>query len=164
MKGISDKAIIFDLGGIAKGYAVDQAVAKIKNLSLDSELSCVVNAGGDLYMWGDEVNFSAAQVLGESMTWLKPFKISETAIATSSVRSSNSSINLSRAAHVKMPEGKILEEPRTVTVFARNCILADALTKIVLLGSSDLATQCLSLYEAKAIELNSDGEVEKVIG
>jgi thiamine biosynthesis lipoprotein len=38
-----------DLGGAAKGYAVDKAVEKLKELSIDSG---VVNAGGDLRVFG----------------------------------------------------------------------------------------------------------------
>jgi thiamine biosynthesis lipoprotein len=38
-----------DLGGMAKGYAVDRAVAKLKGAGVTCAL---VNAGGNLYAWG----------------------------------------------------------------------------------------------------------------
>lgn len=154
---------IFDLGGIAKGYAVDQAVAKIKNLSSDFQLSGVINAGGDLYAWGEKNVPIAAQILNGTNKWLKPFKISETAVATSTVRIQSLSENLSKAAHIKMPEGKTYQDIKTITVLAPRCVWADALTKIVLLGSPDQAARCLSFYEAKAIIFDSDGKVEMVI-
>src|SRR5262249_46473507 len=41
-----------DLGGIAKGYAVDLAVSRIQRLSRGHSISGIVNAGGDLRRWG----------------------------------------------------------------------------------------------------------------
>lgn len=38
-----------DLGGIAKGYAIDQAVAKLKERGIDS---CLINCGGQVYGLG----------------------------------------------------------------------------------------------------------------
>ncbi|OGX42722.1 MAG: hypothetical protein A3H41_01975 [Omnitrophica WOR_2 bacterium RIFCSPLOWO2_02_FULL_45_28] len=38
-----------DLGGIAKGYAVDKAVLRLKGLGINS---CLVNAGGNIYCLG----------------------------------------------------------------------------------------------------------------
>lgn len=40
-----------DLGGIAKGYAVDCAVKKLKELGIES---CLINAGGQVYCLGDK--------------------------------------------------------------------------------------------------------------
>lgn len=40
-----------DLGGIAKGYAVDCAVRKLKEKGINS---CLINAGGDIYCLGDK--------------------------------------------------------------------------------------------------------------
>lgn len=39
-----------DLGGMAKGYAVDSSIAKLKALKIDS---AIVNAGGDIYCLGE---------------------------------------------------------------------------------------------------------------
>ncbi len=43
------KPLWIDLGGIAKGYAVDQAIAA---MDLAADVQCSVNAGGDLRIQG----------------------------------------------------------------------------------------------------------------
>jgi thiamine biosynthesis lipoprotein len=44
------KGMKIDLGGIAKGYAVDCAVKKLKENGINS---CLINAGGQIYCLGD---------------------------------------------------------------------------------------------------------------
>src|SRR5262249_16377059 len=118
----------FDLGGIAKGYAVDCAVATIKRLSRGKLAYGVVNAGGDLRRWGKEVV--------------------PVAVATSAVRTPETSERLSPAVHLKMPDGRPLTEPRAATVFAGRCIWSDALTKVMLLASPRITDQCFQRYGA----------------
>jgi thiamine biosynthesis lipoprotein len=47
--GLSKKGSAADLGGIAKGYAVDRAIAMLKNHGVER---AVVNAGGEIYALG----------------------------------------------------------------------------------------------------------------
>lgn len=155
------RPLVIDLGGIAKGFAVDQAVEVLQKSGFESG---VVNAGGDLRMWGNESRTAAIKICGEASLSIQQIECMQTAIATSSVRmQADSECNLSAACHVKMPLGKAFNEAKTVTVFADQCILADALTKIVLLGSTSIAEQCLSFYKAKALVFGSLGQLEKVI-
>lgn len=49
LAGKGDAWFILDLGGIAKGYAVDEAVGAIRRLGFES---AIVNAGGDLVLVG----------------------------------------------------------------------------------------------------------------
>jgi len=123
----------FDLGGIAKGYAVDYAVEKIKRLSHGHRITGVVNAGGDLRRWGK----GAPPV----------------AVATSAVRTPDSSDRLTAAPHVQMPQGKVLMEQKAVTVFSDRCLWSDALTKVMLMASPSIAERCLVKYQAWAIPL-----------
>lgn len=156
---------ILDLGGIAKGFAVDCAVKKIQHMTVGLELSGVVNAGGDLRVWGNEVIPVVARIYGETDTWNRSLDIYQTALATSSVRMcSGLSENLSPAAHVQMPSGKVLRKAKTVSVLANECLLADALTKVVLLGEEDVAERCLVSYKARALIFSSEGHFEKMIG
>jgi FAD:protein FMN transferase len=152
---------LLDLGGIAKGYAVDCTVRAIKNLSSDKNISGVVNAGGDMVVWGEERQTIATRILANAGSWLRPFNIQQTAVATSSVRTS-SSMHLAPSAHVLMSERSFLTEPKTVTVFADHCLLADALTKIVLLAPLDIAKRCLLKYRARALLFKPDGTFEKI--
>jgi thiamine biosynthesis lipoprotein len=122
-----------DLGGIAKGYAVDCAVQKIKAISRGYALSGIVNAGGDLRRWGPEV---------------QPI-----AVATSAVRTRETSPWLSPGKHVYMPAGHIMKKPKAVTVFSNQCLWSDALTKVMLLASPNIADACLKRYHARGIVL-----------
>jgi len=156
---------ILDLGGIAKGYAVDRAVEQFLRPDLKSRLCGVVNAGGDLRVWGSEAVPVGVKILGESFCGIRSFTMSRTAAATSSVRARRISLRGHvTSAHVEMPSGKFLKEAKTVTVFASQCLLADALTKIVLLGSTDISGRCLSFYRANALVFGSDGRLEKIMG
>ncbi len=47
--GTGDRWFIFDVGGVAKGFAVDRAAAKLRSLGFES---AIINAGGDLALLG----------------------------------------------------------------------------------------------------------------
>ncbi len=153
---------ILDLGGIAKGYAVDCAVKRIKQQSLGMNFSGIVNAGGDLSVWGEIDVSMATRIEASENPMIYSFKVNETAAATSTVRNIYLP-HLNSCGHVRMPSGVLLEESKTVTIFAKQCLLADALTKIVLLAPGDIAKRCLSVYEAEAAVFLSNGQFEKVI-
>lgn len=137
-----------DLGGIAKGFAVDQAIRSLRRADLPWGL---VNAGGDLRgfgarAWPLHVRHAAAP--GE-LCPLPP--LVNLAAATSAPYFSR----YRAGAH----DRSALLDPRTrhaitghisATVFARTALLADALTKIVLLLPPAAATALLSRYRARA--------------
>jgi thiamine biosynthesis lipoprotein len=120
-----------DLGGIAKGYAVDCAVRRLKRLSRGFRINGSVNAGGDLRVWG------------------KPREA--IAVATSAIRTPATRGRLSPASHVRMPAGRPMTQERAVTVFAESCLWSDALTKVVMLAPPQIARRCLALYQARSL-------------
>jgi len=132
------KNLIIDLGGIAKGYAVDKAVAV-----LDGKVSACVNAGGDLRMthWQDEsvcIRHPANpnQVLELSMQ--------NAAVATSAsyyLDGKDAIVKLDAALGAPLDsaldktQDEITASSRnSYSVFADKCMLADALTKIAFLS------------------------------
>jgi len=129
-----------DLGGIAKGYAVDRAMAAAeatatKQLGADHALQITVNAGGDLrsnHWQGMHVSLrhpaDPQQLLGSVMQncALASSAGYFTEAATQSKTDQTSAII---APHSREP----LALQQSVSVFADNCMLADALTKIALL-------------------------------
>jgi thiamine biosynthesis lipoprotein len=151
-----------DLGGIAKGFAVDLAVIRIQKLSTGRRLSGRINAGGDLRVWGEESTSLALRVDGPHGSSVRPTHIANTAVATSAIRS-DGDLRFSNANHVRMPMGKPERRTGTVTVFSKKCLWADALTKVVLLGSGQTAQKCLAAYDAKALIFQADGQIQKVI-
>ncbi|HUL67516.1 MAG TPA: FAD:protein FMN transferase [Burkholderiaceae bacterium] len=117
-----DGASRVDLGGIAKGYAVDRAVAALRACGVRRGL---VNAGGDLRAFGSGV--WPIIVRGGSGLALE-----RGAIATSQYRDGRSP---SRDDALIAPSARAVHRlDRTVTVAAPRCVLADALTKVVALS------------------------------
>ena len=125
-----------DLGGIAKGYAVDCAVKAI--LKLDPHASGSVNAGGDLRMFG----LARQNILDErdGSLW---------STSHSSVASSEIIPHSTFTGYVDPRQRKIIRESIRATVAAESCMVADALTKIALLGPAPLVEQIASAYQAE---------------
>ena len=133
-----------DLGGIAKGYAVDQAVRAMKGAGASCGL---VNAGGDLFGFGPEP-WTVEVVDPLTRQAVAEVEIREEALATSAVVEGS-------AAH--LPQGT---RWTSVTVRAGSACDADALTKIVWAGGSDL----LASAGASALGILADGKIEEVSG
>lgn len=124
-----------DLGGIAKGWAVDRAVDALVALGVDA---LWVNAGGDLRSVGVALPIALRdEVNGGVRPWLQ---LSDGAMATSwfADGARDSLHGPRRAAHV--------------SVAAPRCAWADALTKVVAqTGDADAAwlSQLAARYEAR---------------
>lgn len=50
---LPEKGMVMDLGGVAKGYATDKAVAVLKKIGIKNAL---INAGGNVYAWGNRLD------------------------------------------------------------------------------------------------------------
>lgn len=144
------RPLAIDLGGIAKGFAVDKA---IKILHSAGVASGVVSAGGDLRVFGREnatVHFRHPSC---PCALLKACSIRESALATSSPVFSQKVWHGRRVSHLINPlQGRAITGSVSVTVQARECWVADALTKVVL-NSPESADELLRTYEAKAFIL-----------
>lgn len=115
-----------DLGGIAKGYAVDCAVDAIRNAA-PSASGCV-NAGGDLRVFGPEKQVVWVRAGTPKRPNLRPVALKEQSLATSSV------IPVRRhSPYVDIRRRKPLLQSCTAVVRAERCMVADALSKVVLL-------------------------------
>jgi len=124
------RSLWIDLGGIAKGYAVDRAMEIL--MARGARRSCV-NAGGDLSVRGP--GSERVRLQPENATGTIPvLDVEDAALASSSG-------HLERRIHegeARGPhldgrdKGFAIDTRRFVSVVARSCIIADALTKIVL--------------------------------
>lgn len=137
------KPLQIDLGGIAKGYAVDQAISVI-----DSNIQAVVNAGGDLRMshwYGEQVVIKKPySEIGE----LIPLTMKNSAIASSA------GYNVAVDHTVISPLTKqAITDRRSVSIFADSCMLADALTKVAFLMSD--SQPILDHFQAQVIFIDS---------
>lgn len=117
-----------DLGGIAKGYAVDRAIEVLADHGVES---AVVNAGGDLRHLGEgpvpvRVR-DPANPACVALTWM----LDNAAIATSV----GSGLSPAAGAPSRIVDRRghgVVDGLAGVTVLAPSCMLADALTKVVL--------------------------------
>jgi thiamine biosynthesis lipoprotein len=145
-----------DLGGIAKGFAVDQALAALRDYDVPKAL---VNAGGDLAAFGPEASVVSLRDPRDPRRIVGHIEIKNEALASSGTR-------------VDPVEGwEILEtaviDPRTsqparaaigATVCAGRCMIADALTKVVMISGA-AAAPLLAEFGASALFVARDGDL-----
>ena len=119
-----------DLGGIAKGYAVDRAVAALHACGISS--ACV-NAGGDMRTVGPQAERVTIRTAEAPLDALPILEIRGAALATScGAGSSRLHAGRTVSCHVSPQTRQTLDQRTTVSVLAGRCVIADALTKIVL--------------------------------
>ncbi|MFQ5708818.1 MAG: FAD:protein FMN transferase [bacterium] len=117
-----------DLGGIAKGYAIDRC-AKI--LKQEGVRHFLVNAGGDIYAsgykFGHEKWLVGVQHPRKPQELLATFEINDYAVATSGDYERYAIINGQRYHHIINPKtGFPSKQCQSVTVFAASAEQADA--------------------------------------
>ncbi|MBU6199691.1 MAG: FAD:protein FMN transferase [Xanthomonadaceae bacterium] len=112
------KPLWLDLGGIAKGYAVDRAIAV---LHAHGAIHACVDAGGDLRVAGTRAERIAVRAADGGI--FTALELSEGALATST--SGN-------AQHMQGASRHAITAGITASVAAATCMAADALTKVVL--------------------------------
>ena len=126
-----------DLSGIAKGYAVDRAVAALRAAGIRS--ACV-NAGGDLRILGAEPERVAIRTAAAACAALAVIDLRGGALATScGADLSRVHAGVRVGAHLCGRTRQPCDPRATVSVHAARCIIADALTKIVLADASAAA-------------------------
>lgn len=139
-----------DLGGIAKGFAVDRAIDALKEAGCDQGL---VNAGGDLGGFGAQP-WSVTIVDALTRSAMAEVKISDSALATSAGLRTGEELSFD---HV----GGSNYRWTSVSVLATTACDADALTKLVWAAGERLDF-VLETNGAKAIGITANGAVEPV--
>lgn len=132
----------YALDGIAKGFAVDRAV---EALQLAGMRAGVVNAGGDLRMFGEAYEDVYVRPAGRPDELRHIGRIQNAAVATSAA-----------VLLVDPRPGRRALRASGATVIATDCMTADALTKPCLL-ESELATQFAARFCAHALVLDVHG-------
>lgn len=142
--------VCIDLGGIAKGAAVDAALAALRAAGI---AAAVVNAGGDLAVYGVPQSIT---VRGPDGALRTAGTLADGAAATSGPFAAGAASAL--VVHGSSPPRWA---DRAVTVVAPTCLTADALTKVVaVLG--DASAALLGRYEANAFSTDASGRVFRV--
>jgi thiamine biosynthesis lipoprotein len=144
-----------DLGGIAKGFAVDRAVDVLKSRGVSCGL---VNAGGDLFAFGKQAHSVHVRDPRDPRRCLCSVDVAEEAMASTGssfdpFRSEDTSGSAVIDPRSRQPVDRIIG----ATVRAPSCTIADALTKIVMIDGA-AASPLLDHYGASAMMVLADGE------
>jgi thiamine biosynthesis lipoprotein len=151
-----DRGVRIDVGGIAKGYAVDRAVEVLRHCGMGEG---VVNAGGDLAVFGPHPHAIHIRDPRQPQRPMCEVRLCDTALASSAGR-----FDLLASGE---PAASAVIDPRTgapvhgvvgATVRAPTCVVADALTKIVM-ATGEAAGQLLESYGASALFVTAAGSV-----
>ena len=148
--------VAIDMGGIAKGYAVDRAIALLQHAGVRSAL---INAGGDLAVLGAEPQHISIRDPRSPERMLCEIVLADRAVASSAGIFDPISGELQgRHSIVDPSRGVPVGDLAGATVCASSCMIADALTKVVMLmGEGSLAV--LAHYGAAALAVSSSGDV-----
>jgi thiamine biosynthesis lipoprotein len=154
------RPLMLDLGGIAKGFAVDRAVEALQQNGIESG---AVNGGGDLRVFGlraepihlrDPAHPTALIMAG----WLR-----DGAIASSASYFARRRWNRDWVAPIVDPRSGAPRpaDNRSVSVIAPDALTADALTKPVTLNGA-AATDLLAQFGARALRLDAGNSPREI--
>jgi thiamine biosynthesis lipoprotein len=158
---LKKKDMAIDLGGIAKGYAVDKAFKLLKSLGY---INLIVNAGGDLKVGGLKNNQPwsiGIQNPRESQKILARISVSDMAVATSGDYERFFIYGDKRYHHIFNPrDGFPTEGCQSVTIVTKDCIIADGLaTAVFVLGSEKGYSLCQKLEGVDCLIVDKEGKM-----
>ncbi len=151
---LQDNRMQLDLGGLAKGYALDCAVKKLKQAGIGDAL---LNAGGDIYCLGNKFSQPWRVAIRDPRTerFIKDLELKDKAVATSGDYEQYFFVKDERYSHILNPKTGFPSESGviSVTVVAGDCLSADALaTSIFILGKSK-GEKLVKKFNAKIVNI-----------
>ncbi len=144
----SQLPLCLDLGGIAKGYAVNKAV---EILLANNIQSGSVNVGGDMRVFGNLTQDIQIRNPSKPHELIQIGKMKVGAIATSSLYFAKRDAD-AKSYIVNPLNHEHIEFSESYSVIASECVYADALTKVVSI-SGNTQHPCLSHFSAQAIKI-----------
>ncbi len=154
------------LGGIAKGYAVDEALEVLKDMGIKYAL---VDAGGDIGTLGSRPEgelWSIALVNPDDTSeYLVDFKIKDKSVATSGNYERYFDLE-KKVHHIINPEtGYSATGSISVTIIAENCTYADALaTAVFVMGAEDGMELVELLDDVECFIVDADRKIHRSSG
>jgi FAD:protein FMN transferase len=149
-------SVRIDLGGIAKGFAVDRAIEQLKYRGVRSAM---VNAGGDLAAFGPDSRVIHVRDPRSPNRLMCRIEVSNQALASSARRFDPfRSMDTADTAVIEPMSRMPARAAYGATVRAPSCMVADALTKVVMVAGKRAATP-LAHFQASAVFLSADGEI-----
>ncbi len=152
---LEKKGMQIDLGGIAKGYAVDKAIEALKKNSIKGAL---VNAGGDLYALGTDPQGEKWQIgiqdPRDEDKIIDIIKVKDKAVATSGDYRRYFTLEGKRFSHIVNPKTglTVQDVPMSVTIIGPDATTTDALsTGVFVLGPEEGMKLIESLPEVEGM-------------
>jgi thiamine biosynthesis lipoprotein len=146
---------LIDLGGIAKGYAVDQAIARLRQAKI---VSAIVNAGGNLYCLGD--NNGAPWQVGiqdprHERRLLTRIAVRDKAVSSSGDYEQFFIYKNKRYSHIIDPRTGYPADSGIIaaTVVAKDALTADALSTALVILGKDRASELLKRFSGVSAKL-----------
>ena len=147
-----------DLGGIAKGFAVDRALEILRESGAVS--GGLVNAGGDLAAFGRDAQLVHIRHPRDPRRLVCSVEVINEALASTARRFDPfHSAGTEASAIIDPGNRKPANAVDGTSVRASSCMIADALTKIVMIAGTD-ATELLEHYNASALLISADGDLQ----
>jgi thiamine biosynthesis lipoprotein len=144
-----------DLGGIAKGFAVDRAVDTLRAAGVREGL---VNAGGDLRAFGDCEWPVQIRHPRDPLTNGHAFALRDSAVATSAAYFSRKRWRKCRVCPLVDGRTRLpCDDTLSVTVHAPDALFADALTKVVF-ALREASAPILQRHNASALLIDHAGQ------
>ncbi|MBS0516939.1 MAG: FAD:protein FMN transferase [Proteobacteria bacterium] len=137
-----------DLGGIAKGYAVDRAIAALQE---HGATQMRVNAGGDLRVAGPrEEVVHLRDVEGRGIAGAVALR--DAALASSAGAATRQRCDDRwSGTHLDARSGEAVGLSSSASVVAPTCMIADALTKVAFAATPAFARRVFAHYGAQAV-------------
>lgn len=161
--GFSKPGMSIDVGGIAKGYIVGEAIETLKSNNISQGL---VVAGGDMYVLGNNPERGSNWLIGIKNP-LKPeenikyIEVSDKAVATSGHYMRFYTVQDKQYSHIVDPRNgwPVQDKIASVTIVASDGTMADALsTAICVLGPEEGLKLAESLPEVEVFIIVSNGD------
>ncbi|GJM15631.1 MAG: thiamine biosynthesis lipoprotein ApbE [Thermodesulfobacteriota bacterium] len=142
---LKNKGMMIDLGGIGKGYAVEQAVRVLKERGVPSG---IVSLSGDLNVFGDQVEIAIKNPESEEAIAIFTSKSEDLAISTSGSYERSVNIDGDVYHHLIVPEsGRPGSEFLSLTVVIEDTsTLADAYATALFIMGKDKALEFLNRH------------------
>ncbi len=139
------RRVLIDLGGIAKGYAVDCAVETLQAAGVTRG---IVNAGGDLRVFGDDPQTIHIRSGDGGLT--TSLTLQNMALASScNFADRRRHRGQSLTPHIGTSRAPVLID-ETISVMAPKCVIADAMTKVAMTDPSR-ANRILAAYDGRVL-------------
>ena len=155
------EGVRIDLGGIAKGYAVDRAIERLRELGIEHAM---VNAGGDTRLLGDRrgkpwiVGIRDPRAEGRMVTRLP---LADEALSTSGDYERYFEEDGVRYHHILVPgTGRSARAVRSATVLGPDATLTDALSTTVFVLGVERGMEIVSrLPGVEAVVVDAEGRI-----